>query len=166
MKGERNPFYGKTHTKETRENLSKIAVGRSHSEITRRKMSESHKGKKLSEETKKKLSEMRKGKNNPMYGKGYLTTGENHWNWRGGISFEPYSPDFNEALKREIRERDHYVCQNLDCFKYGNTVHHIDYDKMNCSLSNLITLCVSCNLKANHNREEWKEYYRRRRLPN
>ena len=50
--GDSNPFYGKTHSMESR-----------------KKMSEFHKGKKLSEETKQKISKVTKGENNPRYGK-------------------------------------------------------------------------------------------------
>ena len=77
--------------------------------------------------------------------------GENHHSWLGGKSFEPYSVDWTETLKRSIRERDHYICQL--CSQYGNSIHHINYNKKNCSPSNLITLCISCNSKVNKNRE-------------
>jgi|WetSurSiteA1Bulk_404760.scaffolds.fasta_scaffold11826_2 group I intron endonuclease len=62
---EKNHFYKKHHSEETKRKISEINKGRKHSEETKKKMSESHKGKKLSEETIKKLS----GKNNPFYGK-------------------------------------------------------------------------------------------------
>lgn len=87
--------------------------------------------------------------------------GENNPSWRGGISFEPYGPEFNAKLKTQIMERDGYKCQNEEC---GTTehlsVHHIDYNKKNNSPSNLITLCVSCNSKANSNRKYWTKYFR------
>ena len=38
-------------------------------------------------------------------------------------------------------------------------VHHIDYNKENCSQDNLITTCQQCNLRANSNRDYWKELY-------
>jgi len=83
--------------------------------------------------------------------------GNKHPNWKGGISFEPYSIDWTETLKRSIRERDHYICQL--CYQYGNCVHHIDYDKKNCNPVNLITLCGSCNVRVNYNREYWISYF-------
>ena len=110
---------------------------------TKEKMSRSHKGTKLTEKTRKRISE--------------AITGKKHPNWQGGISFEPYSIDWTETLKRAIRERDHYLCQV--CSQYGNAVHHIDYDKKNCNPNNLITTCVSCNTKANFNREYWTNYF-------
>lgn len=83
--------------------------------------------------------------------------GENHYNWQGGKSFEPYSTDWTITLKRSIRERDNYICQL--CSQYGNTVHHKDYDKKNCSPSNLLTLCRKCNSMVNFNRNYWIKYF-------
>ena len=79
--------------------------------------------------------------------------------WCGGISFEPYSCAFNERLKEEIRKRDGYECQICGKSQKDNnqklSVHHIDYDKENCDLNNLVTTCLSCNSKANVNRSRW-----------
>ncbi len=105
-------------------------------------------GKSLPEETKIKISEAQKG--------------EKSWNWQGGKSFEPYSPDFNYSLKEMIRERDGRRCQ--ECGKpegwRHHALHHIDYDKRNCNPINLITLCLRCNLKANYKREYWTNHFR------
>jgi len=81
--------------------------------------------------------------------------GSKSYLWKGGISFEPYSIDWTETLRRAIRERDKYICQI--CNSYGNMVHHIDYDKRNCNPNNLVTLCRKCHIRTNHNRENWKE---------
>jgi len=69
LKGEKNPNYGKKHSKKTRKKISDAMEGKSLSEETKRKMSEVKKGKSLSEETKRKLSKLRKGEKNAMYGK-------------------------------------------------------------------------------------------------
>lgn len=39
-------------------------------------------------------------------------------------------------------------------------VHHIDYNKFNCNPENLITLCKSCHVKTNHNRNYWINYFK------
>jgi len=39
------------------------------------------------------------------------------------------------------------------------TIHHIDYVKKNCHPDNLITLCRSCNSRANKNRDYWQNLY-------
>jgi hypothetical protein len=82
---------------------------------------------------------------------------ENHPCWQGGKSFEPYSVDWTDTLKKSIRERDHYICQL--CFGAGYPVHHIDYNKKNCSPENLITLCNKCNPRVNFNRKKWTKYF-------
>ncbi len=81
-------------------------------------------------------------------------TGENHYMWRGGVSFLPYPSVFNERLKKAIRERDDYKC--AICGEWGNHVHHIDADKQNCVSTNLVTLCGKCHPKTQHNRYYWE----------
>jgi len=75
-----------------------------------------------------------------------------------GIPFEnrDYSAKFYE-VRELIRIRDNYTCQL--CHKKAKHVHHIDYDKKNCSEDNLITLCIKCHLKTNINRNYWKKYF-------
>jgi len=129
----------------------------------RRKLSEANKGKKLSEETKRKIGERLKGRHCAEETKEKMSLahkGPKSSFWRGGISFEPYSVDWTKDLKRAIRKRDKYTCQI--CSKEPATfVHHIDYDKKNCNLNNLITLCNSCHCKTNFNRKQWLKYFRR-----
>lgn len=74
--GEKNPFYGKTHSEETRRKISKSLKGVKHSEESRRKMSESRSGEKNimfgkhhSEETRRKIRKSLKGKIPPNKGK-------------------------------------------------------------------------------------------------
>jgi 5-methylcytosine-specific restriction endonuclease McrA len=85
--------------------------------------------------------------------------GEKHHFWKGGISFGPYSPDFNNKLKRKIKIRDNYTC--LICGKETQklAVHHINYDKLNSNEQNLISLCYSCHSKTNSNREHWIKFF-------
>jgi len=54
MSGDKNPFFGKTHTKKIKEYQSKIKIGKTHTK-----------------ETKEKLSKLSKGVNNAMYGKSF-----------------------------------------------------------------------------------------------
>lgn len=81
--------------------------------------------------------------------------------WKGGKSFEPYSVDWTETLKRSIRERDKYICQlcGEDQGDISHCVHHIDYDKKNSDTKNLITLCNSCHSETNWDREYWTNYF-------
>ncbi len=88
---------------------------------------------------------------------------ENHHNWKGGISFEPYSPAFDQQLKDKVRVRDNFKCQlcgvpELEC-RTRLYIHHIDYNKKNTELSNLISLCDKCHGKTNYKREYWKHRF-------
>ncbi len=83
--------------------------------------------------------------------------------WKGGISYEPYCPIWKDTeFKEDIKARDGFKCLNPACnSKNSNdlTIHHIDYNKKNCSPSNLITVCRSCNSKANSDRKWHKAWY-------
>lgn len=89
--------------------------------------------------------------------------GKDNGMWNNGSSFEPYSTDWTEELKRKIRKRDNYTCQKCGKkWKKGMInfdVHHKDYNKKNCKENNLITLCHPCHLKTNSNRKYWIEYF-------
>ncbi len=142
-------------TQAHRDNLSKSHTGnmgywtgkkRSSEDIE--KFRKSHLGKVQSDETKRKRVES--------------ISGENHYNWMGGISAAPYAPIWiDKRFKAGIRERDSFTCQNPECRKNDDrlTIHHVDYCKKNCNPKNLITLCNSCNARANFNREFWQAGY-------
>ena len=138
--------------------------GKCHSEKTKQKIREGRFKRKRelgyinSPETREKLSQRLKG-----------VTGKNARNWQDGKSFEPYSIDWTESLKELTRERDTYTCQlckkiqQEELISLGQklSVHHIDYDKQNCHPDNLITLCHSCNVKVNSNRDYFTEFFRK-----
>jgi hypothetical protein len=136
------------HTKEAREKMSNSHKGKKLSKEHKDKISKSVSialtGKKFSEETKQKQSESHKGK-----------TGDKSSNWRGGISFEPYPPEWTKTLKESIRQRDNFTCQY--CGEKQTTrkldVHHIDYNKENLNPDNLISLCLKCHRITSGNRD-------------
>lgn len=160
---------------ETRRKLSEINKGRKLSEKTKRKLSKIHMGKKLSERHKRKISETNRksmgsekhrkrmsilmsGENNPMFGK----RGKHSPGWKGGISCEPYCDVWlDKDFKESIKQRDGYRCMNSNCWKTSKrlSIHHIDYIKKNCNPNNLITLCTSCNSRANKDREWHTAWY-------
>ena len=76
--------------------------------------------------------------------------GQDNPAWKGGKSFETYPPAFDKALKTAIRERDNYTC--AFCGKYGYIVHHIDYNKNNAQINNLVALCEVCHGKTGASR--------------
>lgn len=89
-------------------------------------------------------------------------SGENCNLWKGGISSEPYCQIWSDkGYKSNIRERDNNICQNPYCYHTTDrlSIHHIDYDKKNCHPSNLITVCIGCNGRANTDRDWHKSWY-------
>ena len=133
--GKDSPHYNKPHSQKTKD---KMSIDR----IEYYKTHDNHmKGKKRPD-----LS----ARNKVMIFDGKL----NH-EWKGGLSFEPYSSEFNKKLKNKIKIRDNHICQV--CFEKKNilVVHHIDYNKLNSEEDNLISLCRSCHSKTSFNREQW-----------
>lgn len=85
-------------------------------------------------------------------------TGESHHHWHGGAGKEKYPKEFNRTLRKLVRIRDNYTCQRCGITQeqYGRTmgVHHIDHDKQNLDLSNLMACCNPCNLWYSYHRDE------------
>lgn len=102
------------------------------------------------------------GENAYWYGK----RGKGTPNWKDGLSYEPYTSEFDNQLKELIRLRDGYKCQKCDMPEVENmeklTCHHIDYEKKNCEPNNLISLCRKCNGAVNGNRQKWTKYFQKK----
>jgi hypothetical protein len=91
-----------------------------------------------------------------------LYSGENHSQWKGGVSLQGYCSAWRDKEYKEfIRQRDGYMCRNPYCYKNDDIlhIHHIDYNKQNCHPNNLITVCRSCNARANSDRKWHTEWY-------
>jgi hypothetical protein len=95
-----------------------------------------------------------------------LTKKENHPNWLGGISFEPYDKNFDENFCKLIRQRDGccLICNKLnenELREIGQSlcVHHLDYNKKNTCKENCLSLCNSCHCKTNYNRSSWIKFF-------
>jgi len=160
-------------------------AGKKHSEETKYKMSVTRKGRTFTKEHKDNIAKAITGKTSWWKGKRLLprsvihnlrisaaNKGHTNWNrsqqvgekspnWQGGLSFEPYSPEFNDRLKAEIRKRDGYTCQLCQIPENGqhHAIHHINYIKEDCAKNNLITICPLCNLKVNTRRKYWQNYF-------
>ena len=128
-------------------------------------------GKKRAKETNQKVSEGNKGRTcfwkgrkRPKHSKWMMKNcqGDTHPAWKGGISCEPYCDVWQDKdYKESIKKRDGYKCLNPDCKNISCrlTLHHINYNKKDCSHKNLITLCLSCNGRANADREWHESWY-------
>ena len=167
MYGKESAFKGNHHTEESKQKSRKSQLGensywhgKTQNKISNKKRSETlknryenqphfNKGKPLSEEHRLKISIANKG--------------ENSYCWKGGISSQGYCQVWSdEEFKREIKERDGNKCLNPVCnSKNSNDLvgHHIDYNKKNCNPLNIITVCRSCNAKANFDREWHRSWY-------
>jgi hypothetical protein len=140
-------------TKETRNKMKIAKLGKKLTIEHINNISNGNKGKIRSEFAKEKYRLSKLGINNP--------------NYKDGKSSEPYTQEFNKSLKKEVKIRDNYICQNcgmteekhLIIYNQVLHIHHIDYNKQNCKKDNLITLCKKCNLIANSNRLFWHKYF-------
>ena len=187
--GRPSPFKGVKLSEETCRKISESLKGTipwnkgiPRSKETKDKISKTKTGVKrgpLPEETKKKISlaqkgrvSERKGKKRPPFSKEWKENiskakmgehvGEKNPNWRGGTSFDPYSPKFNRELKKKIRQRDNnqcVLCEAIARRGFYLHVHHIDYDKKNYDKKNLIILCPPCHSKTNFNRKYWRMFF-------
>lgn len=165
LSGERNPMFGKPAwnkglTKETNESLKKLAENR---------LGENHPnwkgGRSRCQDCGKLLSNYNVTYCIKCYSQHIKGSDSPHW--QGGNLL--YPQEWTDDLRESIRERDHYTCQIPECGLHQDElkglhrklpVHHIDYNKDNLDPKNLITLCASCHMKTNHNREYWTNYFK------
>ena len=141
-------------SEEWKSNISKGMKGKKKAPFSikhRKNISKSKKGKKQSKETIRKRTEKMMGEKNPS--------------WRGGISCEPYCEQWmDQEYKQSIRDRDGNKCLNPYCNNNYNKnrlldIHHINYNKKDCKPTNLITVCKSCNTRANKDRDWHQSWY-------
>jgi len=103
----------------------------------------------------------KKGKLNNLFGKHHTLKSRKKASLSKGGTGIPY--EFNKypekffKIRYWILKRDNHTCQK--CNKYGNEIHHIDYDKENNKEDNLLVLCHKCNIRANYNRSYWINFY-------
>lgn len=94
---------------------------------------------------------------------------EKHPAWKGGLSYEPYCPKFDEKFKEKCREfwkRKCGICgidetKTIEKWNEKLAVHHVNYNKKAlCKpVSNLfIPLCKKYHAKTNFKRKWWKNY--------
>lgn len=169
---------GRDFSIEWKQNISRSNLGYKRSDETKKRMSEAMQKRKIrdgymqSPEARKKISNAWKNNKFALGCKHSIESrqqmshhhadvnGNKNPNWRGGIQFEPYSPEFDDKLKKQIKERDKCCRYCYTTIKRLN-IHHIDYNKKNSIHSNLISLCVSCHMKTNFNRKYWTNYFQR-----
>ncbi len=72
-------------------------------------------------------------------------SGEKHPNWTGGITI------YREILQRSQREQRCVSCGSMD--KRVLIAHHIDHNRKNNDLENLIWVCLNCHHLIHHFKE-------------
>ena len=167
LKGHEAWNKGKEMPEETKKKLSKLLKGRRCSPETEFKKGQ-HKGsenpaKRI--EVRRKISKAKKGK--PHFNQ----RGENHGNWKAGIT--PKNEKIRKALeykswREAVFARDNWTCQK--CGKKGSKLvsHHLynfaDFPESRTSIENGITLCKKCHIEfheiyglKNNTKEEFEE---------
>jgi mannose-6-phosphate isomerase-like protein (cupin superfamily) len=70
----------------------------------------------------------------------------------------PIYPREFRKIKPIIKNRDAHKCIMCDSAE-NLEVHHINYNKQDCSDSNLITLCKRCHTLTHHERSFWEQVF-------
>jgi hypothetical protein len=88
-----------------------------------------------------------------LYSSGELVV----WN-RGTGSLGRYPYEYYKARGLAFDEwgRECIICNSTD----NLCIHHIDYNKQNNIITNLIPLCCHCHGRTNTNRNEWKSLFK------
>ncbi|MCD7852972.1 MAG: HNH endonuclease [Oscillospiraceae bacterium] len=95
--------------------------------------------------------------------KANANTGENHWNWKGGVTPENQrqrnSKEYKE-WRKSVFQRDNYICQS--CGEKGGTLnaHHLNpwarFPEQRFLPENGITLCKTCHNEIHSKRIKTK----------
>jgi hypothetical protein len=107
--------------------------------------------------------------------------GENHHNWKGGVTPENYRARATMSYfnwRNNVYKRDNYTCQKCGDNKGGNLqAHHIlnfsEYEELRYDVDNGITLCEDCHSKGansfhsiygtrNNTKEQLEEFLERK----
>jgi len=142
-KGKNNPAYGKSPLKETRNKISyklKLAY---------------KEGRKINWNFGKHMPLKVKIKSSCSQRKIDIS------NWNGFGKDERYPWKFYK-IREKIIYRDNYICQICNKKITGKYlhIHHIDYNKQNNTMDNLICLCNKCHGKTNYDRKYWIKYFK------
>lgn len=156
--GSGNPFFGRTHTPETKTKISAIQR-----DLWKQGFYSFVPPPSYGDQNHSRRPEIRALISRRVKETHWDASLEKNPNWKGGVSFLPYKP--YRHLRPLLGQRD-----GVRCFLHfagnccpGLTIHHIDHNKLNNSLLNLVLLCPRYNsLCANGDREYWTLLIRER----
>lgn len=161
--GHNRPFFGKHHTEESNRKNREAHLGIKDSKETKKLKKKAMIGKNIgennpmfgkhhTEKTRKEISEALKGENSPM------------WNPDREQVYAPYTEKFYDKEYRQLifetNNNGSEICP-ICKKKEIKELHHIDYNKQNDNIENMIFLCKSCHRKTNHNKDYWQKYFRK-----
>ena len=72
------------------------------------------------------------------------------------IKKDYYPPEFYK-LRPEVMKKFGERC--FICNEIASEIHHIDYNKMNSNIENLVLLCNVHHGQTNFNRDSWQKYF-------
>ena len=162
MLGEKNHFFGRKHSAETKKKLSELKLespvkywlGKKRDESTKLKISEKNKGKVRSDEFKKNISKR--------------FSGENHPRWINDRAKLAKKQIRNDTAYKEWRKnvwiRDKFNCKIKNSSCEGKIVaHHIfgwkDYPDLRYDINNGITLCKFHHPKKRNDEINLQDYF-------
>lgn len=69
---------------------------------------------------------------------------------------EQYPPEFRKIkiIRKNIDRNKCVFCNSKEKLE----VHHIDYNKQNCKINNLLTLCKRCHTLTHYTRDFWQDF--------
>ena len=155
---------------EVRERMRASHLGNHLSLEAREKLRQANLGKPghpCSPEHREKLRAAILGKHHTLEARGRMRVaqgGERNPQWRGGVSFEPYCPKFNNDFKERVRAFWGRTCCLCLAPENGQrlSVHHVHANKEACcderSLRQFVALCADCHSKAGGKGARAEEY--------
>lgn len=155
--GELNPNYGKHRSETTKRKTSISLLGHHISEDTKKKISIS-----LSKKIPELSAKLKSAWSDPERRSKRIL--EHNPNWKGGISYEPYCPKFNNRFKERVRLFFGNTCIECGTKQNGTklSVHHVNFNKKSCCDSSVplfVPLCHNCHVKTNSNRDFWEQHF-------
>jgi len=126
--GENNPMFGKSHSDEIKNKISKSNIGKTHSDETKKKISEANKGKVFNNETRKKISNAKTGKKREPFSE----------EWLKKLSLSKKGRVMSEEAKEKLiksktgMKYKESICPH--CGKIGGGGNMVRYHFENCKL--------------------------------
>lgn len=166
--GRKNPFFGKKHTKISKEKMRIAHVGKKLSNEHRKKIGIAGLGRKRSLLTRKKISKSLSGRKRPPFSEEWKKKmsdahkGDKCYLWRGGVT--PEIRKIRNSREHSEWRRAVLVRDNFECVKCGSKkrieADHIKqfafYPKLRFEITNGRALCHSCHKKTKTYRNKQK----------